>query len=78
MALENRLLARWRENWRETCLRELCNVEDELARGEQQRPRTRIPEKTVHYENHGSDLGKVRSAPTMTDRDRKELLRTLL
>ena len=40
MASENRLLARWQENWRETCLRELSNVEDELARREQQRPRT--------------------------------------
>ena len=78
MESENRLLARWRENFRETCLHELSNVEDELARREQLRPRTLIPEKTVHNKNLSADLGKVRSAPTITDRDRKELLHTLL
>ncbi len=77
MVSENRLLARWRDNWRETCLRELSNVEDELARREQQRPRTLILEKTLHNKNFSADLGKIRSAPTITDRDRKQLLRTL-
>ena len=75
---ENRLVARGLENEWETCLRELSNAEAELARREQQRPRTLTPQEREHLENLGTDLGKVWSAPTTTDRDRKELLRTLL
>ena len=75
---ENRLVARGLENEWETCLRELSNAEAELARRQQQRPRTLTPQEREHLENLGTDLGQVWSAPTTTDRDRKELLRTLL
>ena len=75
---ENRLVARGLESEWETCLRELSNAEAELARREQQRPRTLTPQERELLGNLGTDLGKVWSAPTTTDRDRKELLRTLL
>ena len=75
---ENRLVARGLESEWETCLRELSNAEAELARRQQQRPRTLTPQEREYLENLGTDLGQVWSAPTTTDRDRKELLRTLL
>jgi DNA invertase Pin-like site-specific DNA recombinase len=53
-------------------------ADPELLRREQQRPRT-LTEEERHRINHlGSDLRLVWTAPTTTDRDRKELLRTLL
>jgi DNA invertase Pin-like site-specific DNA recombinase len=75
---ENRLVARGLEREWERCLRELAAAEAELARREQQRPRTLSPQERARLEALGADLERVWSAPTTTDRDRKELLRTLL
>ena len=45
---------------------------------ERQRPRTLTPEEREQLLALGSDLGRVWSAPTTTDRDRKQLLRCLI
>jgi hypothetical protein len=75
---ENRLVARGLETEWEKRLRELAAAEAELARRQQQRPRTLSLEEKNRIRALGSDLRKVWTAPTTTDRDRKELLRTLL
>src|SRR5438552_921454 len=75
---ENRLVARGLETEWEKRLRDLALAEAELARREQQHPRTLSPEEKNKIRFLGSDLKKVWTAPTTTDRDRKELLRTLL
>ncbi len=75
---EHRLVARGLESEWEKRLRELATAETELACREQQRPRTLSPQERARLESLGADLGRVWSAPTTTDRDRKELLRTLL
>ncbi len=59
-------------------LRELKAAEAELARREHTRPLTLTPEDRAAVVALGKDLDAVWSAPTTTDRDRKELLRTLL
>ena len=53
-------------------------VEPELALRERQRPRTLTDHERAQLLALGSDLGRVWSAPTTTDRDRKQLLRTLI
>jgi DNA invertase Pin-like site-specific DNA recombinase len=75
---ENRLVARGLESEWEKRLRDLAAAESELERRQQQRPRTLSPEEKSRLRSLGSDLRKVWTAPTTTDRDRKELLRTLL
>ena len=75
---ENRLVARGLETEWEKRLRDLAAAEAELQRREQQRPRTLSPEEKNKIQSLGSDLTKVWTAPTTTDRDRKELLRALL
>ena len=75
---ENRLVARGLETEWEKRLRDLAGAETELERREQQRPRTLSPEEKKKIHSLGSDLHKVWTAPTTTDRDRKELLRALL
>ncbi len=75
---ENRLVARGLETEWEKRLRNLAAAEAELHRREQQRPRALSHEETNRLRCLGSDLNKVWTAPTTTDRDRKELLRTLL
>ena len=75
---ENRLVARGLETEWEKRLRDLATAEAELERRQQQRPRTLSPEEASRLRALGSDLRKVWRAPTTTDRDRKELLRTLL
>ena len=75
---ENRLVARGVESEWEKRLRNLAAAESELERRQQQRPRTLSPEEKSRLRALGSDLRKVWTAPTTTDRDRKELLRTLL
>lgn len=75
---ENRLVARGLETEWEKRLRDLPAAETELERRQQQRPRTLSPEEVRRLRALGSDLRKVWTAPTTTDRDRKELLRTLL
>jgi DNA invertase Pin-like site-specific DNA recombinase len=75
---ENRLVARGLESEWENRLRDLAAAELELRRREQQRPSTLRPEQLRAIQNLSSDIRKVWDAPTTTDRDRKELLRTLL
>jgi DNA invertase Pin-like site-specific DNA recombinase len=75
---ENRLVARGLEKEWETRLQNLASAEAELRRREQQRPRTLTEEERQKIQALGSDLRLVWTAPTTTDRDRKELLRTLL
>ena len=75
---ENRLVARTLENEWEQRLRDLAAVEAELRQREQEHPRVLSPEEKDRLRALGSDLQKVWTAPTTTDRDRKELLRALL
>jgi DNA invertase Pin-like site-specific DNA recombinase len=75
---ENRLVASGLETEWEKRLRDLTAAEAELERRQQQRPRTLSLEEKNRLRALGSDLRKVWTAPTTTDRDRKELLRTLL
>lgn len=75
---DNRLVARGLEAEWEKHLRTLGAAQAELARREQQRPRAPKAEERKAILSLGTDLEKVWSAPTTTDRDRKELLRTLL
>ncbi len=75
---ENRLVSRGLEADWENRLRDLAAAETELRRREQQRPRTINPEQLRRIQMLGSDIRQVWAAPTTTDRDRKELLRTLL
>lgn len=75
---ENRLVARGLETEWEKRLRELTAAEAELARREHKRPRQLTREERETIRALGSDLERVWAAPTTRDRDRKELLRTLL
>jgi len=75
---ENRLVARTLETEWEKRLRDLAAAEAELKRREQQCPRALSPEEKDQLRSLGSDLRKVWTAPTTTDRDRKELLRALV
>jgi DNA invertase Pin-like site-specific DNA recombinase len=75
---ENRLVARGLEAEWEQSLRQLEAARTELSRREQQRPRQLRPEERCAIRSLGSDLKSVWSAPTTSDRDRKELLRALL
>jgi hypothetical protein len=71
-------VARTLETEWEKRLRDLAAAEAELRRREQQHPRALSPEERDRLRCLGSDLRKVWTAPTTTDRDRKELLRALL
>jgi uncharacterized protein YndB with AHSA1/START domain/predicted DNA-binding transcriptional regulator AlpA len=75
---ENRLVARGLETEWESRLRDLAAAETELRRRGQQRPNPIGPEQLKRIQALGSDIRQVWTAPTITDRDRKELLRTLL
>ena len=75
---DNRLVARGLEAEWENALHELKAAEAELARREHTRPLMLTPEDRAAVVALGKDLDAVWSAPTTTDRDRKELLRTLL
>jgi DNA invertase Pin-like site-specific DNA recombinase/uncharacterized protein YndB with AHSA1/START domain len=75
---ENRLVARGLETEWENRLRERAAAEMELRRRQQERPRTVGPEQIQAIQRLGSDIRQVWTATTTTDRDRKELLRTLL
>ena len=75
---ENRLVARGLETeWNER-LRDLAAAEAELARRQKQRPRPLTDQEREKIRALATDIKGVWSAPTTTDRDRKELLRTLL
>ena len=75
---ENRLVARGLEAEWENRLRDLAAAEAELRRREEERPRALTPDQMQRLATLASDLRQVWNAPTTTDRDRKELLRTLL
>jgi DNA invertase Pin-like site-specific DNA recombinase len=75
---EHRLVARGLERDWENALQELANAEAELALREQQRPRALTDEERERLLSLGADLGRVWSAPTTTDRDRKQLIRCLI
>lgn len=75
---ENRLVARGLEAEWEKCLHEAEAREAELARRDRQRPRDLSAEERASIRSLGADLDRVWLAPTTTDRDRKELLRTLV
>jgi len=75
---ENRLVSRGLEAEWEIRLRELAAAEAELRRREQQQPRVFTPEQRQHIEALGADVRQIWNAPTTTDPDRKQLLRTLL
>jgi DNA invertase Pin-like site-specific DNA recombinase len=75
---DNRLVARGLERDWEAKLAALAAAEAELASRERRRPRTLTAAERAAIRALGGDLARVWSAPTTTDRDRKELLRTLL
>ena len=75
---DNRLVARGLEAEWEKSLRELETAKAELARREQQRPRTLSADERSRLLALGGDLPDVWQAPTTTARDKKELLRALL
>jgi DNA invertase Pin-like site-specific DNA recombinase len=75
---ENRLVARGLETEWENRLRDLSGAEAELHRREQHQPPPIGQDQRQRIVALGSDLHQVWNAPTTTDRDRKELLRTLL
>jgi DNA invertase Pin-like site-specific DNA recombinase len=75
---ENRLVARGLEAEWEQSLRRVEAARAELTRREQQRPRALRAQERAAIRSLGSDLKSVWSAPTTSDRDRKELLRALL
>jgi DNA invertase Pin-like site-specific DNA recombinase len=75
---EHRLVARGLEREWEKALRELAKAEAELALRERRRPRTLTDSEREHLLALGADLGRVWSAPSTADRDRKALLRALI
>jgi len=74
----NRLVARGLETEWNTALQQLADAEAELARRQTARPKTLTPAERAAILALGDDLGQVRDAPATTDKDRKQLLRTLL
>jgi DNA invertase Pin-like site-specific DNA recombinase len=75
---ENRLVARGLENAWETALRHLADAETELSQREAARPKTLTSQEKAAIVALGDNLATVWDAPTTTDRDRKQLLHTLL
>ncbi len=75
---DNRLVARGLETEWNTALQQLADAEAELARRETAHPKTLTPQEKQAILALGDDLGTVWSAPSTTDKDRKQLLRTLL
>ncbi len=75
---DNRLVARGLEADWEAKLAALADAEAELTRRQAARPRSLTDDQRTALAALGADIGRVWSAPTTTDRDRKELLRTLL
>ena len=75
---ENRLVARGLEADWESKLRDLANAEADLRRRESLQPVTINQEQLLRLRALSADLKQVWHADTTTDRDRKELLRTIL
>ena len=74
---DNRLVARALESEWNHALQQLADAEAELARRETARPKTLAAGEQAILAL-GDDLDRLWSAPTTTDKDRKQLLRTLL
>ena len=75
---ENRLVARGMEAEWEAALQAAQDAETGLARRQAARPVELTPTERQAITALGSDLRNIWSAPTTTDRDRKELLHALL
>lgn len=75
---DNRLVARGLETEWNTALHQLADTEAELTRRQTTRPKTLTPHEKQAILALGDDLDGVWTAPTTTDKDRKQLLRTLL
>jgi DNA invertase Pin-like site-specific DNA recombinase len=75
---ENRLVARGLETEWNTALRAVADAEAELARREHRRPTRLTDAERATILALGEDLDQVWHAATTTDKDRKQLLRTLL
>ena len=75
---DNRLVARGLETAWEKALTELAAAEAELARRQAARPAALTASERAAILALGDDLQAVWDAPTTTDKDRKQLLRTLL
>ena len=75
---DNRLVARGLETAWEKALTELAAAETELARRQAARPAALTAGERAAILALGDDLQAVWDAPTTTDKDRKQLLRTLL
>lgn len=75
---DNRLVARGLETEWEKALHDLADAEAELARRQAARPKTLTAAERAAILALGDNLDQVWTAPTTTDKDRKQLLRTLL
>jgi DNA invertase Pin-like site-specific DNA recombinase len=75
---ENRLVARGLEAEWNSALAAVADAEAGLARREQRRPAALTAAERQAVMALGDDLSQVWDAPTTTDKDRKQLLRTLL
>jgi hypothetical protein len=75
---EHRLVARGLERDWEKALGVLAETEAELTLREHQRPQVLTDTEREQLLALGGDLGRVWAAPTTSDRDRKQLLRTLI
>jgi DNA invertase Pin-like site-specific DNA recombinase len=75
---ENRLVARGLEAEWEKCLRDLHSMEADLAQRQAEKSRALSIEERARILALGQDVERVWSAPSTTDRDRKELLRSLI
>ena len=75
---ENRLVARSLESEWENKLKALEEAQAQLARKEQEQRLELTPAQKEQIHTLGQDLRQVWDASTTTDRDRKELLQTLL
>jgi len=75
---ENRLVARTLETEWENKIRDQHSAEAELARKAQEQRLQLTDQQREQIRALGIDLKRVWDAPTTTDRDRKELLRSLL
>lgn len=75
---DNRLVARGLEADWEKALTTLAATKHELTRRERRRPTALTAAERATVLALADDLGAVWSAPTTTDKDRKQLLRTLL
>ncbi len=72
------LVARGLERDWQHALQDLAKAEAELTLREQQHPRTLTEPERERLLALGTDLDRVWSAPTTTDRDRKQLIRCLI